>query len=147
MRRKRTSCFRPNIFARGVTVSVMARNRRIQSPVACSRYWVGFAPHPLGPCQARMAIGTRQSANTTTFVHLFIRMRFIGWILVVFFQVHAIVQTSDLISVTVEHLCGRILEKSRQANFPGLAPAWVVHLWIHIGIEAILVCVGDVPGC
>src|SRR5260370_20584662 len=94
-----------------------------------------------------MAMGTRQSANTTTLVHLFIKMRFISLFLVIFLQVHAVVQTGDLISVTVEHLRGRILEKSWQANFLGLAPTWVVHLGIYIGIETILIIIGNVPGC
>src|ERR1700674_975597 len=120
MRRKRISCVRPNIFRNGVTAKVMARNRRIQSPVACSRYWVGFAPQPAGASQARMPRGTRHSTNTTTFVHLLVRMRFIGRALVVFLQVHAVVQTGNLIFVTVEHLGWRILEKSGQVNFLGL---------------------------
>src|ERR1700737_4943698 len=137
MRRKRISCVRPNIFRSGVTASVMARNRRIQSPVACSRYWVGFAPHPVGPSQARMPMGTRHSRNTTTFVHLLVRMRFIGRALVIFLQVHAVVQTGDLISVPVEHLGLRVLEESGHANFLGLAPARVIYFGIHIGIEAV----------
>src|SRR3984893_5931932 len=137
MRRKRISCVRPSIFIlrSGDTAKVMARNRRIQSPVACSRNWVGFAPQPLGPSQARMPRGTRHSTNTTTFVHLLVRMRFIGRALVVFLQVHAVVQTGDLISVPVEHLGWRVLEESWQATFLGLAPARVIFIGIHIGIE------------
>src|SRR6202163_1252272 len=113
MRRKRMSCVRPSIFIlrNGDTASVMARKRSTQSPVACSRNWVGFAPQPLGPSQARMPMGIRHSRNTTTFVHLLVRMRFIGRALVIFLQVHAVVQTGDLISVPVEHLGWRGIEE------------------------------------
>ena len=96
--------------------------------------------------------GTRQIRNTTTFVHLLVRMEFMPLSvqsirLEILLQVHAAVQASHLIAVAVEHLSRRIFEESRQADFPGLAPARVIHLGIYIGIEAILMRVCDVPGC
>ena len=45
----------------GLMASVTARNRRIQSPVACSRNCVGLAPQsPRNPCHTRKPSGPRQ---------------------------------------------------------------------------------------
>src|SRR5882672_5508025 len=67
--------------------------------------------------------------------------------LVIFLQVHAVVETRHLVAVAIEHLSRRALEKPRQANFLGLAPARVVHFGIHVGVETVFMGVCNVPGC
>ena len=66
---------------------------------------------------------------------------------VIFLQAHAGVETGDLIAVAIEHLRGRDLEVAWQADFPGLAPAWIVHMRTHVEVEAIFMRVREVPGC
>src|SRR5215472_12326095 len=108
----------------------------------------GFAPSPpVKPRQTSAPRGIRQRKKTTTLVHLLVRRARISCYasLVVLFQVHAVVQAGDLIAVTVEHQ--RVaLEDFAKAAFLGLAPAWVVHIGIHIRIEAVLVGGREVPG-
>ena len=62
---------------------------------------------------------TRQIRNTTTFVHLLVRMEFIAVspLSVIFLQVHSAVQARHLIAISIEHLRGRVLKNSRQAPF------------------------------
>src|ERR1700720_2307332 len=114
----------------------MATKRSVQSPVACSRNCVGFAPRPpVEASQISMPSGTRQIRNTNTFVHLLVRMEFmLAACLVIFPQVHSAVETRHLIRVAVEHLRRRVFEESRQPDFLGLAPARMIHLGIHVGV-------------
>src|SRR5271169_6824581 len=145
MRRKRINCGCRISLRNGVMDSVMATNRSVQSPVACSRNCVGFEPSPpVNASQISTPRGTRQKRNTNTFVHLPVRMEFMVVArLVIFLQVHAVVETRHLVAIAIEHLGGRVLEKSRQADFPRLRPTRMVHLWIHVGVEAVFMCVGD----
>src|ERR1700674_4868509 len=55
----------------------------------------------------------------------------------ILFQVHAAVQTCYLI-VAVEHQC-RTLQKFSQAPLLGLAPSGMIHIRIHVRVEAVLV--------
>src|ERR1700693_2387389 len=131
MRRKRINSGCRRIFRNGVTARAMATNRSVQSPVACSRNCVGFEPSPpVSDSRISMPKGTRQIRNTSTFVHLLVRMEFMVDVRsVIFLQVHAVVETRHLVAIAIEHLRRRILEKSRQSDFLGLAPARMVHLW------------------
>src|ERR1019366_7827816 len=153
MRRKRINCGRPRIFRSGEMLSVMARNRSVQSPVACCRNWVGFAPQPSwNPSQTSKPSGPRQARNTATLVHLLVRMEFMVWIRPeiriseILLQVHTVVEAGHLIAVAIEHLGRRILKEPGQADLFGLAPAGMIHLRIHIGIEAVFMGIRDVPG-
>ena len=65
---------------------------------------------------------------------------------VIFLQVHAGVEAGDLVLITVEHE-GVALEDFAEAAFFGLAPARMIDVGIHVGIEAVLVRVGEIPGC
>src|SRR5687768_14477810 len=60
-------------------------------------------------------------------------------------EVHPRVQRGDLIPITVEHQC-LALEKLANPPFPGLTPAGVVYLGVHVGIEPVLIRSRDVPG-
>src|SRR5271154_6951566 len=140
MRRKRANCGWRRIVRSGVMDSVMATNRSVQSPVACSRNCVGFEPNPpVNASQTSTPSGTRQIRNTAAFVHLLIRMEFMISLfsLEILFQVHAVVEAGDLFAIAVEHLCGCVLEEAGQADFLRLAPAGVVHFRIHVGVETV----------
>src|ERR1700693_272606 len=101
MRRKRINCGWPRIFRNGVMARVMATDRSVQSPVECSRNCVGFEPNPpVNASQISTPKGTRQIRNTSTFVHLLVRMEFMVYFRsVIFLQVHAVVETRHLIRV------------------------------------------------
>src|SRR5712664_3872494 len=60
------------------------------------------------------------------------------WGSVVFLQIHAGVKAGHLIPVAVEHQ-GVALEKFPEAPLLGLAPARMIHCWIHIGVETVFV--------
>src|SRR5262249_13740667 len=53
-------------------------------------------------------------------------------------QVHTSVHAGHLIAVAVEELCLRVLEERRQTTLRCLAPAGMIDLRIHIGVEAVL---------
>src|ERR1700722_16849841 len=122
MRRKRINCGCLSSLRNGVIASVMATKRSVQSPVACSRNCVGLEPNPpVKASQMSTPAGTRQSRNTTAFVHLLVSIEFMTIVrLIVFLQIHAVVHAGDLIAVAVEHLCRGDFEKSWQAHFFGL---------------------------
>src|ERR1700747_558636 len=134
MRRKRINWGWWRILRSGVIDSVMATKRSVQSPVACSRNCVGFEPNPpWNASQMSTPRGTVQIRNTTTFVHLLLRIEFIFYVRsVIFLQIHAIVEARHFITITVEHLRRGVLEESWQTDFLGLAPARMVHHWIHV---------------
>src|SRR5215467_14203963 len=101
----------------------------------------GLAPRPLRkPRQTSLPMGIRQRRKTTTLVHLLVSRARISKKLksIVFLQVHAVIQAGDLIAITVEHQCIAPKELS-EAALLGLAPARMVHMGIHIRIEAVLV--------
>src|SRR5690606_30800507 len=56
-------------------------------------------------------------------------------------QIHALIQRSHLFGIAVEHQ--RVFARSEYpcayAPFGRLAPAWMGHIWIDVGIKAILV--------
>src|SRR5690606_39093086 len=146
--------------------------RSVQSPVRCVIASMGLAPRSaLKASHTSNANGSRQSAKTTPLAAL-IRFRF-GFIrktlrrqacafnhrrvdnaalrtpiqltLEELAQVHPRVQMRHLLGVTVERQ-GLALEELPDAPFPFLAPARVVHLWIHVGIEPVLARRRPVPG-
>src|ERR1700676_2674625 len=63
----------------------------------------------------------------------------------IFLQIHAGVQTGDLVSVSVKHE-GRTLEEFAQPALFRLTPAGMVHVRIHVGIETVFPRCGDIPG-
>src|SRR5689334_13504339 len=63
----------------------------------------------------------------------------------VFAQVHTRVQVGNLFGVAVEWQ-GLAAAQLTDSAFGCLAPAWMVHLWIDVGIEPVLTRVGDLPG-
>jgi len=71
-----------------------------------------------------------------------------GRVSVVFFEVHAGVHAGDLVAVAVEHLGGNGVgqEAGVDAALVGLGPAGVVVVGIDVGVEAVLLAVGVVPG-
>src|SRR5713101_3136416 len=64
--------------------------------------------------------------------------------LVILTQVHAVVETRDLVGIAVEHE-GLALQKFAQAALRGLAPTGMIHRRIHIGVETIFVWSFFVP--
>src|SRR5256884_5288995 len=55
------------------------------------------------------------------------------------------VQARDLIAIPVEHERGAF-EDFAEAAFPGLAPARMIHVGIHVRIKTVLVWCREVPG-
>src|ERR1017187_5363574 len=144
MRRNRMRPGGPKILRTGVTASVISRNRRVQSPVACVMYSIGFAPRSFrrNPA-ASSATGTRHKRNTSAFSHKRFRLADI-WRSVVGFQIHAIVQRRNLVPVPVEH--ERLsLQEVAQPPLAPLAPAWMVHRRVYVRIESVLARTRDVP--
>src|SRR5713226_9298840 len=64
--------------------------------------------------------------------------------LVILTQVHAVVETRNLVGIAVEHE-GLALQEFAQAALRGLAPTGMIHSWIHIGVETIFVWSFFVP--
>src|SRR5918999_3322789 len=65
--------------------------------------------------------------------------------LIVFFQVHARVQTRHLLGITVEHQ-RLTLGEFADTPFAGLAPARVRDVRVDVGVEPVLVRSGPLPG-
>src|SRR5277367_5042771 len=83
--------------------------------------------------------------KTTTLVHLLVRKEFNRrWALEIFLQVHARVQTGDLVAVAIEHQ-GRPAQKLAEAALLGLAPARVIDFRIYVRIETVFPRIRDVP--
>ncbi len=123
----------------------------MQSPIPCcvlkELRWVRKAQSP-GEYGTRInrPAGIRQTRNTTTFVHLLVRIVMIFFAQKFLFSaVHAVIKAGYLVAITVEHLRGRVFEVPRQPNFPRLAPAGMIDLRIHVRIEAIFGGACDVP--
>src|SRR5437667_6816102 len=64
---------------------------------------------------------------------------------VVFLQVHPVVQARNFVAIAVEGQ-GLALEELAQAPLSRLAPARMVDGRIYVGVEAVLVGVGQAPG-
>src|ERR1043166_406001 len=93
------------------------------------------------------ARGTRQSANRRTLLHLLERkVRTCDSWSVVLAQIHAGVETGDLV-VSVEHQRLMRFEKLRQAPLTRLAPARMIHIRIHVGVETVFARAVQVPRC
>src|SRR5579864_3101458 len=62
-------------------------------------------------------------------------------------QIHSVVHRRHLVLVAIEHQSLDALTKecAIETAFRGLAPARMVHIWIYVGIEAVLVGRGLVP--
>jgi hypothetical protein len=58
----------------------------------------------------------------------------------VFLEIHAAVETGDLVSIAVEHERGLALveERSADAALGLLAPAWMVDIGVYVGIKTVL---------
>src|SRR3954447_7934121 len=83
--------------------------------------------------QQAQKTGARLARNTTTLVHLcFNMMRLTS---VVFLEIHLVVEARHLIAVAVEHQCRAFAELAQPA-LARLAPARMVHVRIHVRIEA-----------
>src|SRR5208283_4017123 len=119
---------------RGVMLSVTRRKTSVHVPVEKVMTWMGFAPSAeFSAFQPRRPRGTRQVRNT-------IGLRYFAFTVrsEVLFQVHAGIQRRHLVAVAVVHQRGTLEELSDAPLF-GLAPAGMVHVGVHIGIEAVLV--------
>src|SRR5215472_18742966 len=69
MRRNLISLGTARIFLSGVMASVIKRNRKVQSPVACVIFSIGLAPRwPVYAPQANLAKGPKHRMKTTTLV-------------------------------------------------------------------------------
>src|SRR5580700_2826822 len=146
MRRKRISSGRFSDFRSGVIASVMIRKRRVQSPVKCCRNSTGLAVSwPFNARNPRKTKGSRPRVNTSTLAHLVRRnVRSVAITLVIFLQIHAAIHASHLIAVSIEQQ-RFALEYLTQAALRSLAPARMIHVGIHVGIETILVGSRAIP--
>src|ERR1700719_5236723 len=132
----------------GVIDNVTHRPISAQVPVECVMYSTGFAPSsPWKPIQARCASGSRHATKIGGLSHRIFMCRERSFIfvlklkvtLVILPKVHAVVQSCNLVAVTVEHqrLDPFAKKRSVQASLRGLAPARMIHLRIDVGIEAV----------
>src|SRR5438128_2291025 len=98
MRRKRIGTFQPVIRRNGVSASVMQTKRSVQTPVSLVRSLSGLALRfPVRPAQTNQANGPRLKAKTSGLTTK--RTVLSGSVkrLVVLLQIHAGVQTRDLV--------------------------------------------------
>src|SRR2546422_9495129 len=140
MRRSWITLFQPVRRRAGVTASVMRTNRSVQSPVCSVISLIGFAPKlSVTVCHANTARGIRLAIKTPS---LRSRCRHTSCIttlsiLEILLQVHPGIEVGHLVSIAIKQQ-GLALREFPKAAFPRLAPAWVWHVWIHVGIEAVL---------
>src|ERR1700730_13371996 len=94
---------------------------------------IGFAVRfPWTACIPSIPSGSRQRRNTTTLVHLLVRMEFNSQLRsVIFLQVHPVVEAGHLVAIAVEHQ-RRTAQEFSEAPLLCLAPARVVHIRIHV---------------
>src|ERR1700676_94398 len=99
--------------------------------------------------QTMAASGPSPRRKTIVFAYLLARKvctRRVQAPLVVFAQSHAVVKAGNLVAVAVEHQRLVRFEEFREAPLASLAPAWVIHVRIHVGVEAIFPGRVKVPG-
>src|ERR1039457_3990000 len=82
--------------------------------------------------------GARPAENTSTLVQRFFNM------LVVLLEIHPVVQAGHLVAVAVEH-AGRPFAEFAQPPLTRLAPPWMVHLRIDVGVEPVLGRIRQIP--
>src|SRR3954453_8806898 len=125
---------------------VISKKRRVQSPVACVITSIGFAPKLLvSALNPSPNSGPRQARKTTTLNQRIIWSRIpTRRQLKILLQVHSAVQPGHLI-VAVEHQ-RRSFQELSQAPFFRLAPTRMIHVGIHVGIEAVFIWRHSVPG-
>src|SRR5216684_5038458 len=108
---------------------------------------IGFAVRfPWTARRTSIPSGARQSKNTTTLVHLLVRMEFKRMLRsVIFLQIRPVVHACNLIAVAVEHQ-RRAPQEFPDAPLFRLAPPRMIHVGVYIRIESIFMLVGNVPG-
>src|SRR5271165_336604 len=103
---------------------------------------MGFAPSAeLKAFHASLPRGIRQARKTNGFEYFV----FTGLASKILLQVHARVEGCNLVAVTVVHQ-GRPLEELADAPLFGLAPAGMIDVGVHVGVEAVFVWGGLGPG-
>src|SRR5262245_56190647 len=152
MRRYLASAFHPVTRRTGVTASVTASIRSVQSPVSISSSRIGFAPSVSRQnFHATYASGIRHTMNTNAFPRSARRFPRSSTLIPplpasrvplpsseILPQVHAGVQARDLVRVAVEHERFLTTEHT-DAPLAGLGPARVIDLRIHVRVETVLV--------
>src|ERR1017187_2336418 len=88
--------------------------------------------------QQSQKIGARPAENTSTLVQRFFNM------LVVLLEIHPVVQAGHLVAVAVEHE-GRPFAEFAQPPLTRLAPPWMGHLRIYVGVEPVLGRIRQIP--
>src|SRR5210317_504278 len=150
MRRNRESQFQPVMRRNGVTANVIRMNRSDQLPKRSIISSIGFAPNrPVisNASPTTSANGNRQAAKTSGFQISRICLSVSKRRLEVTPEVQAFVEIRDLFAVPVEHQSGLFAGEYAGTDppFPCLAPAWVVDLGVHVGVETVLVRLRHVP--
>src|SRR5215510_70705 len=133
---------RPKRMRSGVIARLASRSLSVQSPSQFVTKLMGLA---LRSCVAarysRTASGARQMAQTATFSRTRDRRDISS---VQLPQVHPGVERRDLVLVAVEHQRLAPPELA-DPSLGRLAPARVIHGWIDVGIEPVLLGRGRVP--
>src|SRR3990167_7629800 len=151
MRRSRAKAGQLAMVRKGVTVNTTHSMRSVQSPVARTRASAGLAPRrSANAAKTNQHRGSAANKNAPGLAARWASQAFTEAIeSVELLEVHAGVQLPHLGLVAVEHQCLALLGKQAvfaDAALGGLTPARVVHIGVHIGIEAILVGSRFVPG-
>src|SRR5262249_12415649 len=132
----------------GVTASVMSTKRSVHSPVCSVISLIGFAPRlSVTACHANTASGIRPAPKTPGLSshgrHNVCRILFST--LEILFQVHSCIEVGHLVCIAIKQQSWTLREFPNAA-FTRLTPPWVWHIWMHIGIEAILLRSCGHPG-
>src|SRR5688572_31153246 len=60
-------------------------------------------------------------------------------------EIHAGVEALNLVGISVEHFSAPVGDEARQPLLARLAPAWMVHGRVHVGVEPVLVARHGLP--
>src|SRR5262245_18845561 len=148
MRRSWISRFQPVRRRTGVTAKVISKKRNVQIPVWSVISSMGLAPKVfVSAWPANMSKGMTQAINTPTFrsgcFHLVVMMASAR--LEIFFEIHTTVELRDLIGIAIEYE-GFAFGILTDSALTSLAPAWMRHIRIDVGVKPIFMRGSQLPG-
>src|SRR5690606_1672573 len=143
--RRRVNWATPVSRRNGVALSDASRKTNAVKPVECSSSSAGLAPSVPVTRRATRKIAGAMPPNTSRGRRKRSMTEPSVTRSIVPAQVHPAVQRRDLICVAIEHQGGS-LEEIANAPLARLAPARMIDLGIHVGVEAVLARQDAIPG-
>src|SRR5216117_3586215 len=128
----------------GLSASTAPRVQIAISPLWCSNFSNGFAPRlPVnaGITSSQTPTPMSKSRAKSLFARILIKKFISNSTLKILSQIHAGVQMRDLFFVAVEHQCRLLARKEARPDdsLASLAPAGMIDVRVHIGVEAVFV--------